>query len=89
MVARVMVTVRVKPCAVNSIRLVQRRKSRPPIFDRSPGSESASRDPAISPFVAEVFAMRRWPRHNLIALEGAFCTEGAQEMQKEEATDLV
>ena len=26
-----------KPCAVNSIRLVQWRKSRPPIFDRTPG----------------------------------------------------
>jgi hypothetical protein len=44
-----MQTVRVKPCAVNSIRLVQWRKSRPPIFDRPPGTESASRDPAISP----------------------------------------
>jgi hypothetical protein len=33
--------------------------------------------------------MPRWPQHNLIALEGVFCTEGAQEMQKEEASDLV
>jgi hypothetical protein len=44
-----METVRVKPCAVNSTRLVQWRKSRPPIFDRTPGTESASRDPAIRP----------------------------------------
>jgi len=32
--------------------------------------------------------MQRWPRHNLIALEGVFCTEGAQEMQKAEAVIL-
>ena len=32
--------------------------------------------------------MQRWLRHNLIALEGAFCTEGAQEMQKAEAAIL-
>jgi hypothetical protein len=29
--------------------------------------------------------MQRWPRHNLTASEGLFCTEGAQEMQKAEA----
>src|SRR5260370_1755944 len=29
--------------------------------------------------------MQRWPRRNLIASEGLFCTEGAQEMQKAEA----
>ncbi len=29
--------------------------------------------------------MQQWPRHNLIASEGLFCTEGAQEMQKAEA----
>ena len=44
-----METLRVKPCAVNSTRLVQWRKSRPPIFDRTPGTESASRDPATRP----------------------------------------
>jgi hypothetical protein len=33
--------------------------------------------------------MQRWPRHNLIAGEGVFCTEGAQEMQKAEGGDLV
>ena len=35
LIARVMPTVRVKACAVNSIRLVQSRKSRPSIFERS------------------------------------------------------
>jgi hypothetical protein len=29
--------------------------------------------------------MPLWPRRNLIASEGLFCTEGAQEMQKAEA----
>jgi hypothetical protein len=29
--------------------------------------------------------MQRWPRHNLIAWEDVFCTEGAQEMQNAEA----
>lgn len=32
--------------------------------------------------------MQRWPRHNLLASEGVFCTEGAQEMQKAEAAIL-
>jgi hypothetical protein len=32
--------------------------------------------------------MQRRPRHNLIALQGVFCTEGAQEMQKAEAAIL-
>ncbi len=80
-----MVTVRVKPCAVNSIRLVQWRKSRHRFSTDRRRSESASRDPAISPLSPEVFAMPRWPRRNLIASEGLFCTEGAQEMQKAEA----
>ena len=80
-----MVTVRVKPCAVNSIRLVQWRKSRHRFSTDRRRKESASRDPAISPLSPEVFAMPRWPRRNLIASEGLFCTEGAQEMQKAEA----
>jgi hypothetical protein len=33
--------------------------------------------------------MQRWLRHNLMALEGVFCTDGAQEMQKAEGGDLV
>jgi hypothetical protein len=45
--------------------------------------------PCNWPVVAEVFAMQRWPRHNLIAGEGVFCTEGAQEMQKAGGGDLV
>ena len=76
-----------KACAVNSIRMVQTRKLRSPIFDRSLRPVTHAEIPELA-HCRGVFSVQRRQWHSLGVWATVFCTEGAQEMQKVDAAKL-